>query len=656
MQKILIASYHTEAADVLEALQSSGMVQIYDAQRAFVSKEWPELHIEKERPKQIEELSTKIDAAVDFLAQYAPKRSFAEVLAPRAVVSEKEYTSVIRTHETLQLLEECTNLSNQLHKLRDQKEHLEVQLDILLPWEKLGVDLADLENFEKSAVILGLIPEKNLALVSEKLKDFKAEFEKVGAKDGLAACVVITLKENSAEVSKTLRSIEFEAVNLSNFKGTPAELIKNTQKQLDDIRQQIASLEEQAHKLSENCLQFQILADYYRNLLDRERTRLSVPETELTVLLEGWIKKHDLKKLACILSKFNGTSLSLLEPADGEDVPVQVENHRVLQPFEVITRLYGMPQYLEVDPTWLLAPFFAIFFALCLADVGAALIIIAICAFLIKKMQGDKKLFYLLIVCGILTIGTGAMTGSWFGTGLRELATAWKIDWLAKLIDGTMWFDPLSDPMKFFVISVTLGYLQIMIGLLVGFIVSLRRKDYAAAFFDKLSWLIWVNALAIFLTAKAGKIPAAAGSVAIIIAIVPAIAILLFSQREGSWGGRIGMGFYQLFSTVFYLGDILSYLRLMALGISSAGVAMAVNVIAKIVSEIPYVGMILMIIFLLLGHVLATASSVLGSFVHTMRLQFVEYFPKFLAGGGKEFMPLSKQYKYVYISSKKTEK
>jgi V/A-type H+-transporting ATPase subunit I len=655
MQKILIASYHTEAADVLEALQTSGLVQIYDAQRAIVSKEWPELHTEVERPKQIEDLSAKIDSAVEFLNQFSPKPTFAQVLAPRAVISAKEYTAVIRTDESLQMLEECNELSNQLHKFRDQQEHLAGQLSILLPWEKLGIDLADLEKFEKGAAILGLVPEKNLALISEKIKDFKAGFEKIGYKDGLAACVVITLKENSAEVYKALRSIEFEAVNLSQFKGTPAELITNIQKQLDDIHQQTASLEKQAYKLSKNRLQLQILADHYRNLLDRERTRLAVPESEKTVILEGWIKKHDLKKLQDILAKFKGTSLNLIKPAQDEEIPVEIENTRTLKPFEVITRLYGMPQYLEVDPTWLLAPFFAIFFALCLADVGAALIIIAICAFLIKKMQGDKKLFYLLIVCGILTIGTGAMTGGWFGTGLRELATAWKIDWLAKLIDRTLWFDPLSDPMKFFAISVALGYLQIMMGLFVGFVVSLRRKDYAAAIYDKLSWLIWVNSLVVFLAAKAGKFSAAVGSVAIIIAIVPAIAILLFSQREGSIGARLGMGLYQLFSTVFYLGDVLSYLRLMALGISSAGVAMAVNVIAKIVSDVPYVGMILMIIFLILGHILTTASSVLGSFVHTMRLQFVEYFPKFLVGGGKEFMPLSKQYKYVYIKSDKVE-
>jgi V/A-type H+-transporting ATPase subunit I len=653
MQKILIASYHTEAADVLEALQNSGMVQIHDAQRANVSKDWPELHTEVEKPKQVEELSTKIDSTVQFLNQYAPKPTFTQMLAPRAVISEKEYASAVNTDKAMQMLEVCSKLSNQLHKLRDQQEHSQGQLSMLLPWEKLGIDLADLEKLEKSSAILGLIPEKNFVLIPEKIKDFKAAIEKIGTKDRLIACIVVALKEHSAEVYKALRSIEFEAVNLSQFKGTPAELITNTRKQIDDTRLQIVSLEKQARQLSENRLQLQILADHYRNLLGREQTRLAVPESEKTVILEGWIKKHDLKKLRSILEKFEGTSFNLINPAQDEEVPVQIENSLAAKPFEVITKLYGMPMYVEVDPTWFLAPFFAIFFALCLADVGCGLILIAASVYLIKKLQGDKRFLYLLLVCGILSIGTGAMTGGWFGSGLRDLGVAYNIKWIVTLIDRTMWFDPLSDPMKFFAIAVALGYFQIMLGLLVGFFDLARRKEYIAAVCDKLVWFLLVNSLALFGAAKMGFAPAILGSIAIKFAILPAAVILLFSQREGGWGGRIGMGTYQLFSTVFYLGDILSYLRLMALGISSAGVAMAINVIGKTLSEIPYVGMVLAIILLVLGHIFATASSALGAFVHTMRLQFVEYFPKFLVGGGKEFAPLSKQYKYVYIKKEK---
>ncbi|MCK4885818.1 MAG: V-type ATP synthase subunit I, partial [Planctomycetes bacterium] len=209
----------------------------------------------------------------------------------------------------------------------------------------------------------------------------------------------------------------------------------------------------------------------------------------------------------------------------------------------------------------------------------------------------------------------------------------------------------LEDSMTFFKLAIALGYLHIMFGLIIAFVHNLRFKRIIDAVCDQLVWLVMLNAIVIYMFGK-DFIGESGASIAGKVAMVPAAMIVLFSQRQGGWAGRIGMGCYQLFSTIFYMGDVLSYLRLMALGMVTGGFAMAINVMAKTASDIPYVGIIIMIMVLIIGHLFNTAISGLSAFVHTIRLQFVEFFPKFLEGGGREFKPLTKEYNYIYIKEK----
>jgi V/A-type H+-transporting ATPase subunit I len=367
--------------------------------------------------------------------------------------------------------------------------------------------------------------------------------------------------------------------------------------------------------------------------------------TEHTVLLEGWVKKRDFPRLQKIVSGFGASSLSRIEPAEDEEVPVEIENKNYVRPFEVITRLYGMPQHFEVDPTSFLAPFFALFFALCLTDAGYGLVIIALMVFFIKKFQGDKKLMWMLGICSAVTVVAGALTGGWFGDGVQQFIPALK-----PLRAKMMWFDPLEKPMMFFGLSLALGYTQIMAGLVIAFVHNLRRKQYTAALCDQLTLLVMLNSIAIFAASKVEVVPIEIGKFFGIIAIIPAAVILLFSQRQGGWAGRIGMGMYNLFSTIFYVGDVLSYIRLMALGMVTAGLAMAINVMAGLALDIPYgIGIVAMILVLIGGHGFNIAINALGAFVHTLRLQYAEFFPKFFVGGGKLFEPLTKEYKHIYI-------
>jgi V/A-type H+-transporting ATPase subunit I len=212
-----------------------------------------------------------------------------------------------------------------------------------------------------------------------------------------------------------------------------------------------------------------------------------------------------------------------------------------------------------------------------------------------------------------------------------------------------MWFDPMQYPLRFFALSLILGYVQIMAGLLIAFLHNLKRRLYIAALCDRLSWLIMLNSIVAFALAKIGKLPSHLGPLFGYTALFSAAVIFLFSHRQGGWPVRLGMGFYNLFSALFYVGDVLSYLRLMALGLVTAGLAMALNQFAQLAYKIPFVGVIFAILILVVFHPLNIGINALGAFVHSLRLQYAEFFPKFFVGGGLPFEPLGKNYKHIYI-------
>jgi V/A-type H+-transporting ATPase subunit I len=643
MEKVMIVAHRSQASELLAALQEAGIVQILDAERAMVSKEWPELMVEGKRRREIGESIERLSRAVDFLKSYAGKDR-TSLFAPYVEVDARTYHGIVSEKDPLDLLSQTESIGSRMDKLTAEADSRRVLLAKLMPWQSLSIPVEQLGSLSTTVIFAGLIHDQQVLTVREKLDELGAVYHKVADHSNMQACIIAAFNELSAEVQKVLRAAEFEAAAFEGLTGTVAENISQIQSRLDEIQQEQIALRENAAELAGKKLKLQVLFDHYQNLNGRMNTESTAPATNHVVFFEGWVMKNDYARLEALVAPFDACAIAPVQPGEDEEMPVEIENGGSVKPYEVITRLYGMPSTADVDPTVFLAPFFTLFFGLCMMDAAYGIAMVVFFWWLLRKIKGDTRFMKMMLFCSVATIAAGAITGSWCGDAIQQF-----VPQLASFRKSILVFDPLEKPMYFFMLSLGLGYLQIIAGIVVAFVHKLRKGLVKEAVFDHGSWLVWLNSLLVIGLVKAGYLPAVLGSLFTVVAAVPALMIIGFSEREGGWGNRIGMGIYNLFSTVFYIGDVLSYIRLMALGMVGGGFGMAINEITKQTMEMPYIGWLAGGLIFIGGHVFNIANSALSAFVHSMRLQFVEFFTKFITGSGKEFSPLRQSFRYINV-------
>lgn len=651
MKKILIASHKDQAGQLLETIQHKGIMELLDSERSVVTKEWPELESIWERPRKIEEKLDMLEKAIAFLTEYAEKKGgLTAALAPKTVIEQKHFTSVVSGSQTNKTLQEVLDLEKKIENLSAELDNISAQIQYLQPWQNMQTPVEEIGNLNKTAVLAGFLSEKNYSEALINLSKL-AVFEKVSQTGSTTAFYAVAFKENIPEIQKFLRSIDFETANFTGLKGTAAELIKNFNANSEKLRQELQDAQKNAKEISGSLLDLEIMADYYRNVLSKHKAQMTSPQSEKVFLFEGWVKKKDFAELKKIVSQFDASSITEIPIRKDEEIPVEIDNPKFLRPFETVTRLYGMPHSSSVDPTPFLAPFFAIFLGLCMADVGYGLILAVLFWWLGKKIQAGKYAIMLFFFCSFTTILAGLITGSWFADTISALIPQnTKVFHILNTVKNKcLLVDPIAQPIPFIIMTLAIGYFQMMFGFCIAMVRNLMQKNFVAAVCDQLVWLVFFNNFLVIAIIKFGKLPASLMPVSVGVAIICAIVILLFAVREGSWGSRIGMGAFQLFSAVFFVGDTLSYCRLMALAMVGAGFGMAINVLVKMLMDIPYIGFFAGALLFVVGHLFNIALSLLGAFVHSMRLQFIEFFPKFFSGGGTDFRPLTKEYKHILI-------
>ena len=657
MKKVRLLTHRDDVAGVLEVAQKSGAVEFH---RVGEVDDLDTMEIKPET--KIVSTLGQLAQAVNFLGNYEPEKGTLAKLREGTTIELTESALKTKFDETDTKLEamlsEVEALQTELLSINDRLRSLNETKDIYTKWENLSVPLGslntkyttthlvqlkDVTSNKKLKAGISLKEQLVNSLGLTELADFSVE--EVGV--GLASVTVYRTDSTANIISETLKTIGAEFVQLPTAKATVKEEIELLNEQITVLMSEKDTTELQVTNLTKQNLDtLKVAHDVYLWKNERQETLKVATATKRVAVFEGWCDAGELENLKTSFSQANLPAEVLeITPVEGEEPPVELKNNELIKPFEIVTRLYGLPTHKDLDPTPFLAGFFFLFFGLSLTDVGYGLFLMgaALLVIFYFKVSATVKMFgKLLFLMGLSSALVGVVFGGYLGIDAAKLP-----DLLQKLQQ----FDPIGNPLPVFYMALGLGVVQVMFGMMLKIYSDSKNNQLLNGVLDQGPWLLLFASLILYGAAGIGYVGGMTSGSVLPLVYISLVIVVVASGRNGKGiFGKIQMSLLSLYNSIGYFSDILSYSRLLALGLATSALAFAVNLIADIVKEmIPYVGAVFAIFILIAGHLFTLVVNTLGAFIHSARLQFVEFFGKFISGTGRTFKPLSRKESYVTI-------
>jgi V/A-type H+-transporting ATPase subunit I len=645
MQKVRLVVYRSQVDQALSIIQKTGAVEFTPTTLSELEK------IKTKSP--YAELHAKIQSAVQFLEPYAPKQSLWTKLreGSRAELSEQELQKRMNSLDVVvPLVDDFERLQVEFAEINERVRKLREQYELLQKWRALPIRLQDFITPTTQTV---LIERKTFGSTTTLETDVHATLEQAQIANSITVVdafkVALTIPSEPhlrAQVDSLLAPLEAEIINPPQGKETAdVELIAVTD-ELAKAEGELALLHDQAeHFARTHIKQLRESGEILSWEKDRYDVLYDAAASDFTVVFDGWLKAPERSAIEhCFAAQEIGAVITDVPLNEGETPPVEIENNDLVKPFEAVTRLYGMPGHTDLDPTPFLAGFFFLFFGLSLTDVGYGvflMIVSAIVITLFKVTKPTKVFAQLLFFAGFATVLVGAAFGGYLGI---------TPDNLPRFLVALQQFDPIGNPLPVFYLALSLGVVQVMVGMLLKIYSEYKNGRFLNGLIVQGPWFFTFCMAILALLTSLGYLAVLPFETFVNLGYVGLVSVALSGAYQGQGiFGRVLSATARLYDSIGYFSDILSYSRLLALGLATTALAFAVNLIAGMVVDTPYVGYILAGVILLIGHLFNLAVNTLGAFIHSARLQFVEFFGKFIMGTGREFAPLTRSEKHLLV-------